>query len=108
MLSDLPTEQKTLAELMSDISERCQYAGWLLNLEYVLWDAIISGPRQYGHDTITQHDIDLLIKHRDKANCWIYFDDESEETAIGIMDWEIKFKIDISTNPDVLGRYLDK
>ena len=104
MLDNLTTDQKSLASLMSEISERCQTAGWMLNLEYVLWDAVISGPRKYGHDKITENDIDLLKKYSCKAGSWILFDDNSEETALAIMDWEIKFMIDVSTNPDVLDK----
>ncbi|HEX6180949.1 MAG TPA: hypothetical protein VFZ47_06855 [Chitinophagaceae bacterium] len=38
MLSDLTNEQRELETFMSDISERCWYAGWLEVTEYILWD----------------------------------------------------------------------
>ena len=102
MITDLTTDQKVLAEFMSEISERCYYAGWMTNLEYVLWDTLISGPRKYGQDTINQSDIIKLKKYSDNAASWIYFDDKVEEIGLSISEWTIKFKTTIENNPEVL------
>jgi len=104
MIKDLTTDQKILADLMSEISERCYSADWMADLEYVLWDAVTSGPRKYGHDTISQSDISALKKCSDKANSWIFFDDDTEETGLSISDWIQKFKATIAVDPKVLHR----
>jgi hypothetical protein len=75
MLSDLTIDQKRLADLMSEISEKCWTAGWATNLEYVLWDALMNGERQYGRNIISQQEIQALETLSKACNCWIYFDD---------------------------------
>jgi hypothetical protein len=76
MIKDLTSQQHLLADFMSDISERCYYAGWMRNLEYVLWDALLHGQRKYGHGTISQEEIEALKDLSKAANAWIIFDDE--------------------------------
>ena len=74
MQENLNSDQLALAKLMSDISERCNYAGWMSNLEYVLWDALMNGERKYGHDNISTQDIESLKQYSNKAKSWIFFD----------------------------------
>ena len=81
MLIGLRIKQRQLAEFMSDLSERCYSASWLENLEYILWDTLLNGQRKFGHDNITQQDIVHLNQLSQDSNCWIYFDDKTEETA---------------------------
>lgn len=87
---------------MSEISERCYYATWMKNLEYVLWDAIHSGQRKYGHDTITIADITILKALSDKSQSWIYFHDHLEETALIIGEWTNKFQAEINKDATLL------
>lgn len=102
MRKDLTSQQLILADCMSDISERCYYAGWMQNLEYVLWDALVHGQRQYGHDTISRQDIETLSDLFKTANAWIVFDDATEETAMELEKWKQKFQQDIEHNPELL------
>lgn len=95
-------DQKKLADFMSDISERCYYAGWYKNLEYVLWGAINSGQRTYGHGTISDNDISTLKTLADKSNSWIIFSDDSEETALDLNAWTNKFHADINKDANLL------
>jgi len=81
-----------LADLMSDISEEAYCAGWMANLEYVLWDAVLNGERQYGRYFIKQKDIDALITLSHLTDSWIYFDDDNEETAMPLNSWRERFK----------------
>ncbi|MBS1669529.1 MAG: hypothetical protein JST58_19305 [Bacteroidetes bacterium] len=87
---------------MSDISENCYSAGWLENLEYVLWDAITNGERKFGHGIIYQKDIDKLEQLSKDCNCWIYYDDVTEQTAIRLDLWRQKFATDIIQNPKII------
>jgi hypothetical protein len=88
MLSDLNNEEAKLASYMSDISERCYYARWMENLELELWHAVINWPKKYGHDFITQIDIDYLTTQSQKTNAWITFQGAHEETSISLSEWK--------------------
>jgi len=102
MRKDLSTEQRQLADFMSDISERCYSASWMANLEYVLWNSLITGPRKYGHDLITQEDINSLKQLSKMADCWIKFDGHLGETAINLTRWQKKFQFDTKNSPELL------
>lgn len=102
MANELNAPQRKLADFMSNISERCWHAGWMENLEYALWDAVINGERVYGHNTVTQGDINALKELSTAANCWIIFDDNTEETAVPLEVWSKKFQQDIQQNPKLL------
>ncbi|MXV14324.1 hypothetical protein [Hufsiella ginkgonis] len=87
MYTDLTPEQKALADCMSDISERCFGADWMDGLEYDLWNALLHGERKYGQGMISANDIENLKRISNACNCWIYFDDKQEETAIALERW---------------------
>ena len=102
MINDLTQDERQLAEFMSELSEKCYSAGWMMDLEYVLWDAVMTGPRNYGHGTITKDDISKLIQVSGKINSWICFDDEQDEISIPMDKWKEKFIKDTTLNPDRL------
>jgi hypothetical protein len=102
MIKHLTTEQERLATFMSEISERCYSAGWIQNLEYVLWDCLITGERKYGYASITKQDIDSLKLFSKTPKCWILFDDTTEETAIDLNTWQKKFQFDVHEKPDLV------
>lgn len=101
MLYDLTPEQKRLGEYMSDISEKCYCAGWMSGLEYALWYAVENGELKYGHDLVTLEEIEQLKKLSQDCNCWIYFDDETEETAIEFTLWKQKYDQFIAKSPNL-------
>ena len=82
--------QKLLAEKMSDISERCWYAGWLFGTEYILWQAVLEGPQRWGHSTITDEDIATLKALAKEAGGWIMFNDLGPEDELFVPQdrWE--------------------
>jgi hypothetical protein len=102
MYADLTPNQKKLADLMGELSKKAYYAGWMPNLEYVLWDAVLNGKREYGIDEITQEDIDNLIALSKLSKGWIYYDNYTEETAILIDHWLEKFETDIDKDPGLI------
>lgn len=102
MISELEQDQWLLAYTMSNISERCYYAMWLDNVEYVLWHALEKGPRRYGHGEITTNDIIALKMLSDRCGCWIFFDDVEEETIIPLDLWQKKYSQHIQDNPRAL------
>jgi hypothetical protein len=87
MLKDLNKDQQSLARLMSDISEKSFYAGWMMGLEFDLWRIVHGSDRQYGHYFVSQTEIDELKNLSRRCGCWIRFDDEMEETAIDLESW---------------------
>lgn len=98
----LTKEQYELADCMRQISERCYSASWMKYLEYVLWDAVCSGPRKYGQDFITSIDILELLKLSNNCNSWIIFDEMLEEIALSLIDWKEKFSHQKSINSNIL------
>ena len=59
MLKDLNTVEKELAEYMSQISEEAYSAGWFSDLEYILWNAVTGGKREFGRYFISDNDIEF-------------------------------------------------
>jgi hypothetical protein len=80
-------EEKQLADYMSDLSERSYCAGWMIDLEYVLWDAVVDAPRNYGFPAITNEHIDQLKELSDSCGGWIKFDDDKGESFIPMDEW---------------------
>ncbi|HLF63881.1 MAG TPA: hypothetical protein VI603_09010 [Saprospiraceae bacterium] len=62
-----------------------------MNLEFILWDAVINEPRSFGFDNITQADIELPEAKSKVCNCWIYVDEKLEEMANDLKDWNKKY-----------------
>lgn len=67
-----------LAMLMSEISENCMASGWEGNLEYTLWDALLSKPLwSRWQDSITQTDLRMLKELSAEIDGWITWDDQA-------------------------------
>ena len=89
MLRDLNLDQLALADFMSQLSELSFSAKWMDKLEFDLWTSIQNGDRlQYGRHIITKAQLDGLKHLSDKCECWIYFDESLEETAISLNAWK--------------------
>jgi len=80
-------EEKQFADYLSNLSEEAYSASWMLGLEYVLWSAIIDGPRKYGRLEITDEHIARLKELSDACGGWIIYDDEKGETFIALDEW---------------------
>ncbi|MDX2111702.1 MAG: hypothetical protein SFY80_15830 [Verrucomicrobiota bacterium] len=78
---------QALTDYMSELSEAAYFAGWMQGLEFALWRAVTEGPRRYGHLDITADHISKLRALSDVCGGWIVFDDETEETLIGLGEW---------------------
>jgi hypothetical protein len=91
MLSDLTPAQRTLAEYMSELSEEFFCAGWLVDLEYALWDAVRNGRGQYGWQYLDATQISRLRELSHQCGGWIVFDDAQERKWFPLRDWELRF-----------------
>ena len=78
-----------LCGVMSDLSERCWCAGWMMGLEFALW-AFVSGddaPGPYGQDAITEDDVTELRDLHARCGGWWRWDDDHAELFVSTADW---------------------
>ena len=102
MFKNLTLEQKELALAMSEISEKCYCAGWLKNLEYVLWHAVENGERKFGQDSIARSEIDKMKQLSTVTNCWVYINNNEAETAILLDEWKILHHNSFAKDPNII------
>ena len=81
---------KELAELMSGISEGHYCAGWLIDLEYILWAMLQGGNREFGFSPVEQDDIDRMRELSGLVGGWIWWKD-GEHPFIPLAEWETKY-----------------
>jgi hypothetical protein len=91
MLRDLTKDQRLLADFMSDLSEEAYYAGWMRDLEYALWEAVLGVRCEYGRLELTEAHRMRLRELSDGCGGWIVFDDNTEETWLPRAEWEERF-----------------
>jgi len=72
-----------LAHVMSDISEDVWCAGWLIDLEYILWDAIT----RERPDWCGREEIEQLKSLSQRCNGWIGWDKERGRRFVRMEDW---------------------
>ena len=81
-----------LRDSMSQLSEDCYCAGWLGDLEYLLWSAVMNGPVQKGNWDITQSDIERLRLLARRCGGWIAYDDARKTKVwLPIEEWLPKY-----------------
>jgi hypothetical protein len=98
VLNELSQNQLLLAEVMSDISERAYYAGWMDGLEHALWAAVTGGNRHYGHHVLSDSELSELLELSRICDGWIRFDEKHEEVFVSLSDWREKY-----FNPSLAG-----
>ena len=67
---------------MSEISEDCYAATWLIDLEFILWNTIQIGPCDVGFSKITYSEIFMLKKLSEEAEGWFYWPDRVKEGPV--------------------------
>jgi hypothetical protein len=92
VLRTLDPQAPELAEYMSELSERAYYAGWMVDLEFRLWQAVVDGPRKYGRLLITDEHIGELRRLSEAARGWIVFDDKHGEIFLPMKQWKDRFE----------------
>ena len=93
MIRDLGPSQRTLAELISAISERAWCSGWQAGMEFELWAAMRSEaggarPLSLGADERETPDAGERGLRR-----WIVFDNEREETFVPFAEWTARYSV---------------
>jgi hypothetical protein len=73
-----------LVKVMSGISEERWCAGWMHNLEYMLWDAV-TGRRE---DICSPKEMEQLKYLSEKSGGWIIWDEQTKgERFVPMQDW---------------------
>lgn len=84
-------KQRELYETMSNISENCYCAGWIIGNEYEIWQDLQTGNRHYG---LAEIDSDALEKCRrlsQELGGWIVWCDADDEPNLPIEEWGPRF-----------------
>ena len=92
MLDDLTTFQRALADLMSDLSEDTYCAGWLTDLEFLLWETVIGRRDSYGRFPLTEGEILRLKELSEAGGGWIVYDEVARETWVPFEAWSQRFE----------------
>jgi len=87
----LTPEQCALAKYMSELSEEAYCAGWMADLEYNLWEAVLGLRRAYGRTTISHAKKERLRALCDACAGWIVFENGVGETWLPLDAWEQRF-----------------
>jgi hypothetical protein len=86
-MSRLTTEQRLLADLMSDISEEEYFAGWAYGLEHELWRALRSDDGRADNLVLSADRRRTLQALSDACGGWIVFDEAEGETWLQLDVW---------------------
>jgi len=85
-------EAERLRDYMFDVSEEAWCAGWMTDLEYDLWSAVVAGPHEYGRLRITSEEVNELRKLAETCGGWIVFDDAAGETWVPLAEWKERYR----------------
>jgi hypothetical protein len=80
-----------LAELMSDISEECYCAGWMMGLEYALWDMVLGGSRRYGQSEASEEQVAEMRRLSERAGGWVRWQDDVGEVFVPLDEWVAEY-----------------
>lgn len=81
------SEQAALYDTMSEISEDCWSAGWMIGNEHAIWSALQAGDTRYG---MTRMDPELLEKCRalsEQLGGWIIWLDNDCDENLPVDQW---------------------
>jgi hypothetical protein len=93
---DLSPRQLELADLMSEISEDCYCAGWLIGTEFVLWGAVLNGPIEWGCGDVTEEQVAALRRLSGEIGGWIAWEVSDDPMNTGpvfvpIVEWRERY-----------------
>jgi hypothetical protein len=91
MLGDLTAPQRRLADFMSELSEEAYCAGWMVELEYALWEALVDGRSEYGRLELSDAHRSRLRELSGGCDGWVVFYAVTEETWLPMAEWQARF-----------------
>lgn len=83
--------QRELYDLMSDISEDCYFAGWLMGNEYNIWDALQDGDLSYGLGVMDAASLERCRELSAELNGWIIWADDETDKGMPVEEWGPRF-----------------
>jgi hypothetical protein len=86
MLSNLSPDARALATYMSDLSEEFWCAGWMRDLEFMLW-SVIEGGEADASLTLTRDQLATLKSLSNACKGWIVFRRDTQETFVSMPEW---------------------
>lgn len=97
---NMSEEQWELANLISDISNDHQFAGWMGDIEYSLWKMVVNvgASRHYGFGSVKEHRIDRLYDLANKLQGWVYWNEDCGETFVTLDTWREMYDNYVNTN----------
>lgn len=95
--NEMHYSQAALRDLMSDISEECWCANWLIDNEYHIWSALCGGSLRYGQCDIGIEKLAQVASLSVTTGSWIIFPSAEEILpgdfyAIPLADWVERYK----------------
>ena len=88
---DFNEQQHALYELMSDISEDCYCAGWMMGNEYAIWAALQSGDRRYGLGEMDAEQLERCRHLAAELDGWILWVDDDTDPDMPVEEWGPRF-----------------
>jgi hypothetical protein len=82
----LSSDARALATYMSDLSEEFWCAGWMRDLEFMLWSAI-EGKEGDASLTLTRRQLATLKSLSNACKGWIVFRRDTQETFVSMPEW---------------------
>ncbi len=88
---DWSDKQRELYETMSDISEDCYCAGWMMGLECAIWGALQDGDRRYGMGEMDAEQLERCRELSRELGGWIIWVDDDEVPGLPLAEWGARF-----------------
>lgn len=82
----LSSDARALATYMSDLSEEFWCAGWMRDLEFMLW-SVIEGEEADASLTLTRNQLATLKSLSNACKGWIVFRRDTQETFVSMTEW---------------------
>ena len=83
--------QRELYDLMSDISEDCYCAGWLMGNEYNIWAALQDGDLSYGRGVMDAESLERFRELSAELQGWIIWADDDMDKDMPVAEWGPRF-----------------
>lgn len=88
---DWNDKQRELYDTMSDISEDCYCAGWMMGLEYAIWGALQDGDRRYGRGEMDAEQLERCRRLSQELDGWVIWVDDDDVPELPNEEWGPRF-----------------
>lgn len=83
--------QRELHDLMSDISEDCYCARWMMGLEHAIWGALQDGDRRYGAGEMDAEQLEKCRALASELDGWVIWYDDDNDPELPVEEWGPRF-----------------